>query len=92
VNAATRPLAGRTPPRLVTRTLTVTFITVAIILSVVFMVLTLDARDRVRTAETDKLRVAEQVFSTLQKLRLQEQLGALTTLAENPTLKAALDT
>jgi putative nucleotidyltransferase with HDIG domain len=82
----------KTPPRLVTRTLTVTFITVAIILSVVFMVLTLDARDRVRTAETDKLRVAGQVFTTLQKLRVQEQLAAMTTLAENPTLKAALDT
>jgi putative nucleotidyltransferase with HDIG domain len=81
-----------TPPRLVTRTLTVTFITVAIILSVVFMVLTLDARDRVRTAETEQLRVAEQVFTTLEKRRQQEQLAAMTTLAENPTLKAALDT
>src|SRR5687767_4300897 len=56
------------------------------------MVLTLDARDRVRTSETEKLRVAEQVFSTLEARRRQEQLAALATLAENPTLKAALDT
>jgi putative nucleotidyltransferase with HDIG domain len=82
----------KTPPRLVTRTLAVTFVTVAILLSVVFMVLTLDARDRVRTSQTEKLRVAEQVFTTLEARRRQEQLAAMTTLAENPTLKAALDT
>ena len=32
----------RTPPRLVARTLTVTFIMVAVILTVVFVVITLD--------------------------------------------------
>ena len=36
--------AVRRPPRLIARTLAVTFVTVAIILSVVFIVLTLDAR------------------------------------------------
>jgi putative nucleotidyltransferase with HDIG domain len=82
----------RTPPRLATRTLAVTFLTVAIILTVVFVVLTLDARDRVRTAETEKLRVAERIFTTLETRRQQEQLAVMATLAENPTLKAALDT
>ena len=82
----------RNPPRLVARTLAVTFITVSIILAVVFIVLTVDVRERVRTAETEKLRVAEQVFAAVEARREQDQLGAIATLAENPTLKAALET
>ena len=82
----------RRPPRLVARTLAVTFITVAIILSVVFIVLMVDARDRVRAAEIEKLSVAERVFTALEARRQQEQLATISTVAENPTLKAALDT
>ena len=82
----------KAPPRLVARTLAVTFVTVAIILSLVFLVLTLDARDRVRAVETEKLQVTGRLFTALETRRAQEQLAAITTLAENPTLKAALDT
>jgi putative nucleotidyltransferase with HDIG domain len=82
----------KTPPRLVARTLTVTFVMVAVILTVVFIVITLDVRDRVRAAETDKLRVSERVFSALETKRQQDQVAAMATLAEHPTLKAALDT
>src|SRR5688500_9750978 len=82
----------RRPPRLVARTMAVTFVTVAIILSIVFIVLTVDARDRVRTSEIEKLRVAERVFTALEARRQQDQLATIATLAENPTLKAALDT
>ena len=81
-----------TPPRLLARTLTVTFVTVAVILTVVFIVITVDVRDRVRAAETDKLRVSENVFTALESKRQQDQVAAMATLAENPTLKAALDT
>ena len=70
----------------------VTFITVAVILTVVFVVITVDVRDRVRAAETDKLRVSENVFTALEAKRQQDQVAAMATLAENPTLKAALDT
>ncbi len=70
----------------------VTFVTVAVILTVVFIVITLDVRDRVRAAETDKLRVSENVFTALEAKRQQDQVAAMATLAENPTLKAALDT
>ena len=70
----------------------VTFVTVAVILTVVFVVITLDVRDRVRAAETDKLRVSENVFTNLEAERQQDQVAAMATLAENPTLKAALDT
>ena len=83
---------SRRPPRLIAHTLAVTFVTVAIILSVVFTVLVVDARERVRTAETEKLRVAERVFTALEEQRQQDQLAAIATVAENPTLKAALDT
>src|SRR5215217_9115843 len=82
----------KAPPRLVVRTLAVTFVTVAVILTVVFMVLTFEARDRVRAAEIEKLRVSESVFTGLEQRHRQEQLGLVATLAENPTLKAALDT
>ena len=80
------------PPRLVARTLAVAFVTVAVILSVVFIVLMVDARDRVRATEIEKLGVAERVFTSLEARQQQEQLAAISTLAENPTLKAALDT
>ncbi len=59
----------RRPPRLVARTLAVTFVTVAIILSIVFIVLTVDAHGRVRTSEIEKLRVAERVFTALETRR-----------------------
>src|ERR1041384_7714443 len=84
--------AMKTPPRLLARTLTVTFATVAVILTVAFIVITLDVRDRVRAAETEKLRVSENVFTALETKRQQDQVAAMATLAENPTLKAALDT
>jgi putative nucleotidyltransferase with HDIG domain len=80
------------PPRLVVRTMAVTFVTVALILFAVFIVLTVDARDRARAAEIDKLQVSERVFTALEARRQQDQLAAMATLTENPTLKAALDT
>jgi putative nucleotidyltransferase with HDIG domain len=82
----------RAPPGLAVRTLAVTFVTVAVILSVVFIVLTLDARERVRTAEIEQLRVSEAVFRGLEDRHQRSQLGFLATLAENSTVKAALDT
>ena len=68
------------------------FVTVGIILSIVFILLTVDTRDRVRTSEIEKLRVAERMFGALEARYQQERLASIATLAENPTLKAALDT
>jgi len=70
----------------------VTFITVAVILSVVFTVLLVDARDRVRAAETEKLLVGERAFSRFEAQRQRDQLVAISALSENSSLKAALDT
>ena len=81
----------RRPPRLVTRTLGVTFITVAVILSVVFTVLLVDARDRVRAAELEKLQVGERAYSRFEAQRQREQAAALAAFGESSTLMTALD-
>jgi putative nucleotidyltransferase with HDIG domain len=80
------------PPRLVARTMAVIFATVAVILLIVFVVLVVDARDRVRGAEIDKLEVSSRVFTAFEARREQEQNATIATLAEAPTFKAALDT
>ena len=80
------------PPRLVARTMGVIFITVAVILLIVFIVLVVDARDRVRAAETAKLDISAHVFTAFEARREQDQNGTIATLAEAPTFKAALDT
>src|SRR3989338_6328317 len=80
------------PPRLIVRTLAVTFSTLAVILLVVFVGLTVDVRGRVRAAETDKLRAGARLFSMLEARRQQDLAAVVSTLTENPTLKAALET
>jgi putative nucleotidyltransferase with HDIG domain len=81
-----------TPPRLIVRAIAVTFVTVAVLLTVIFVVVTVDARERVRASETEKIQMSERMFTALERQREQDQLGAIATIAENPTLKAALDT
>ena len=70
----------------------VTFLAVVAILAIVFVVLTIDVRDRVRAAETEKLQVSERMFTAFEARWQRSQLATIATLAENPTLKAALDT
>src|SRR4051812_1385534 len=82
----------RRPPRLVARTLTATFLTVAVILFVTFVQVSLETRERVRSAETDKLEVSARVFTALETRRQHDQLASVATLSETPTLKAALET
>ena len=82
----------RRPPRLVERTLLATFLTVAIILLVTFVQLSVETRKRVRSSETDKLEVSARVFTALEARRQHDQLVSVATLSETPTLKAALET
>lgn len=82
----------RRPPGLAAKTVAVTFITVAIILTIVFIVLIVDARDRMRDAETAKLEASSRIFKAFEARRDRDQLATTATLAENPTLKAAFDT
>ena len=50
-----------------------TFITVAVILSIVFIVLVVEARDRMRAAETDKLDISSRVFTAFEMRRAKDQ-------------------
>src|SRR5919112_1685445 len=53
------------PPTLLARTALATFVMVCGVLAVVFVVLLVQTRNRVRTAETEKLQVSEQMFTAL---------------------------
>ena len=79
-------------PRLVTRVLVSSFLMVAIVLGAVFAVLSVRVRDQVRQAVADNLASAQQVFERVEARRQQDLRGSVATLAETPTLKAALDT
>jgi putative nucleotidyltransferase with HDIG domain len=84
--------SGRPPPRLVVKTLAVTFITVFVLLVVVFVVVTLSVSDQVRQSVTTNLESSQRMFAALETRRQRELAAQASTLAENPTLKAALDT
>jgi putative nucleotidyltransferase with HDIG domain len=83
--------APRPPRLLVKTTLAVTLVTVALLLLVVFVV-TLSVRDQVRQAVTDSLESTQRLFAALETRRQREMRAQAATLAESPTLKAALDT
>jgi putative nucleotidyltransferase with HDIG domain len=79
-------------PRLLTRALVTSFLTVALVLGAVFAVLSLRVRDQVRQSVADNLASAQQVFTKIEARRQQDLRSSVATLAESPTLKAALDT
>ena len=81
-----------TPPRFVVRTTVATLIMIAGVLSAVFVGVTLDVRDRVRSGARDKLETGQRMLSALEERRARELDVQAGTLAENPTLKAAVDT
>ncbi len=82
----------RQPPRLVVKMLAVTFLTVLLLLVVVFVVVTVSVRDQVRQSVTTNLESSQRMFAALETRRQRELVAQAGTLAENPTLKAALDT
>jgi putative nucleotidyltransferase with HDIG domain len=79
-------------PRFVTRTMATTFATVGVILAAVLLVVTLIVRDRVRTTVIDHLTAQQGVLRTLEQRRMTEMQSQAETLAESPTVKAAMDT
>ncbi|MBA3269362.1 MAG: hypothetical protein H0T71_02545 [Acidobacteria bacterium] len=79
------------PPRLVARALVASFRTVALILTAVFALITIDVRQRVRRAVADNLEAGQRVFAIVERRLQQGSMATVATLAENPTLKAALD-
>ena len=63
-----------------------------LILAAVFLVVTLIVRDRVRATAIARLTVGQTMLSTLEQRRSQELQTQAETLAESPTVKAAMDT
>jgi putative nucleotidyltransferase with HDIG domain len=83
---------GQPPPRLLVKTtVAVTLVTVALLLLVVFVV-TLSVREQVREAVTQNLESTQRLFAALETRRQRETQAQAATLADSPTLKAALDT
>ena len=83
---------AKRPPRLIVRTLTVTVVGVAVLLSLVFVVVSLNMRQQVRQNVAATLESTQHVFAELESLRQRELRARAAILAENPTLKAAVDT
>ena len=79
-------------PRLVTRALVASFATVAVVLMAVFVLISVDVRQRIRASVVANLDAGQQVAARVEERRRHEMLAMVSTLAENPTLKAALDT
>jgi putative nucleotidyltransferase with HDIG domain len=74
------------------KTLGVTFVTVIALLVVVFVVVMLTVRRQVREAVTTSLASSQRMFAALETRRQRELVAQAATVAESPTLKAALDT
>jgi putative nucleotidyltransferase with HDIG domain len=87
-----QPPAVRHPPRLVVRALAASFATVGIILTAVFTLISLDVRQRVRDSVIANLEAGQQAAAMRQRERQKDLETTVSLLAENPTLKAALDT
>ena len=83
---------ARRPPRLVVKAVAVTFGTVALLLVLVFLVVRMSVRDQVRQTVTQNLDISQRMLGALESRRLHELRMQASTLAENPTLKAAMDT
>jgi putative nucleotidyltransferase with HDIG domain len=85
-------MTSRRPPRLLVRTLVVTFGTSAALLLLVFVLVRMTVRDQVRRTVAQNLDTGQRLLATLEDRRRQELTLQAATLVENPTLKAAVDT
>lgn len=83
---------ARKAPRLVARAMMASLLTVAVILITVFVLISVDMRRRVRESVAGNLEAAQQLFADVESRRDLELIATVSTLAESPTLKAALDT
>ena len=82
----------RTPPRLVVRTTVTTFAVVAFVLTAALVALGLNIREHVRGSVAGRLAAGQRMLFALEQRRAGELRAQVATLAENPTLKAAIDT
>lgn len=85
-------MAPRTPPRFVIRTLVATLATVAFVLSAVLLVVTLNVQTSVRAGVVERLETVQKMLAALEDRRAEQLHAQVAMLAENSTLKAAVDT
>src|SRR5581483_12477371 len=82
----------RRAPGLLLKTLAVTFLTVFVLLVLVFALVTMRVHGQVRDSATASLESTERLFAQVETRRQSEIRAIAASGAENPTLKAALDT
>jgi putative nucleotidyltransferase with HDIG domain len=82
----------RQPPRLLVKTMAVTFVMATVLLLLVFGVVTFTVRGQVRRAVAANLEASQRMFGAVESHEQHEMLAQASNLAENPTLKAAIDT
>jgi putative nucleotidyltransferase with HDIG domain len=80
------------PPRLVVRTTLAMFAVVAFVLSAVLLLIGIQGNRYVRGTVADKLAAGQRMLSALEQRQSRELQAQVVMLAENPTLKAAIDT
>jgi len=85
-------VTARRPPRLLVKTIAVIFGAVAVLLAGVFIVVMLSVRDQVRQFVAASLESGQRIFAAVENRRQRELQAQAATLAENPTLKATIDT
>ena len=78
-------------PRLFVKMLGVSFAVIASVLAAVFLPLTWQARQRLEDATVQNLETSQLRFAELEQRDQTTQLAQAKMLAENPTLKAAID-
>jgi putative nucleotidyltransferase with HDIG domain len=83
---------ARQPPALLVKTLAVTFGMVTLLLAIVFAVVFAAVSNDVRQSVSDHLARTQRMFAEIESSRQRALRDQATTLAENSTLKAALDT
>ena len=81
-----------TPPRLVVRTTVATFAVVAFVLTAALALIAVKGSGYVRSTVADKLAAGQRMLSALEQRQSRELQAQVAMLAENPTLKAAIDT
>ena len=77
-------MTAKRPPRLLVKTLSVTFVSVAMLLAGVFVVVVLSVRDQVRQTVTVSLESGQRIFAAIESRRERELRAQAATLAENP--------
>ena len=74
-------MSSRRPPRLLVKTLGVAFLTVAVLLTVVFIVVMLTVRNQVRQTVQSSLESTQRMFAAVETRRQHELRGQAETLA-----------